>query len=372
MAQPALEVNQPVAKPNRLVALDAFRGATIALMVLVNDPGDGRHVYPPLAHADWNGWTPTDVVFPSFLWIVGVAMTLSMSTRLAQGMSRTKILTQVFRRALILFALGLIIYAYPRFDLSTQRILGVLQRIAICYLIASIIYLYFGIRDQVNWIVLLLAVYWLLMAFAPVPGYGPGRLDVEGNFAHYIDRIVLGNHNYHSAKTWDPEGIVSTLPAIATTLLGVMAGHILRMKRALAERTVWMFVLGNLLLAAGLICNIWLPINKKLWTSSFCLFMAGLDFVMLAIFVWLVDHLGYQRYVKPFFIMGMNAIGIYMIAELLDETLNGTHLHALIYENIFVPIASPVNASLLYAISYTLLMYLIAYILYRKKWFWRV
>jgi predicted acyltransferase len=277
--------------------------------------------------------------------------------------------------------LGLVVYAYPGFDLSTQRLLGVLQRIAICYLVAAAIYLTTHIRGQIVWIVSLLAAYWLLMTLVPVPGYGPGRLDVEGNFAHYIDRIVLGSHNYMWTKTWDPEGIVSTLPAIATALFGILAGHLLRLDRALAKRTAWLLLIGTLLIAAGLISNVWLPINKKLWTSSFSLFMAGLDFVIFAMFLWLVDGKGYKRAVKPLVIMGMNAIVVYMASELLDEVLSairwpaGGHvinLHTWIFATLFAPLAAPMNASLLFAIAYTLLMYLLAYGMYRRGWFVRI
>ncbi len=355
----------------RLVSLDAFRGATIALMVLVNDPGDGRHSYAPLQHSQWNGWTITDVVFPSFLWIVGVAITLSLGARLAAGVPKAKLLLQAARRAAIIYVLGLIVYAWP-IDLSTQRVLGVLQRIAICYLIAAAIYLYCGLRGQLLWLAGLLVSYWLLMTLVPVPGYGPGRLDVEGNFAHYVDRMVLGAHNYHSTKTWDPEGIVSTLPAIATALLGIMAGRLIRVQRQLAERVVWMFVVGSALIALGMICNTWLPINKKLWTTSFSLFMGGLDFVLLAVFIWLVDHLGYQRYARPLVIMGMNSIAVYMASELGDVFLGATGWHESIYTAVFAPFASPANASLAYAVTYVLLMYAIAWGMYRLKWFWRV
>jgi predicted acyltransferase len=365
----------------RLVSLDAFRGATMALMVLVNNPGDGSHSYPPLEHSEWNGWTPTDVVFPSFLWVVGVATTLSLDRKLASGTPRARLFSQAFRRAVILYVLGLLVYVYPGMSLSTQRIMGVLQRIAICYLIATAIYLTTRLRGQIIWIVSLLAGYWLIMTLIPVPGYGSGRLDVEGNFAHYVDQLVLGAHNYRSAKTWDPEGVVSTLPAIATVLFGIMAGHILRLQRALSERTTWLFLTGNLLIASGLICDIWLPINKKLWTSSFSLFMAGLDFVIFAMFVWLVDGRGYQRAVKPLVIMGMNAITVYLASEFLDEALGAIRwssdghavtLHKWLYEHCFAPLASPVNASLLYAIAYVLLMYLLAYGMYRRGWFLRV
>ncbi len=367
--------------PGRLVSLDAFRGAIIALMVLVNDPGDGRHVYAPLQHADWHGWTITDVVFPSFVWIVGVAMTFSMAKRLAAGVSRSQIFTQALLRAAILYGLGLFLYAFPHFDLSTQRVLGVLQRIAICYAIASAIYLTTGVRGQIVWIVALLGGYWLIMMLAPVPGYGAGYLDVKRNFAHYVDSIVLGRHNYAHTRTWDPEGIVSTLPAIATALFGILAGSILRMKRELAERTTWLFIAGNLLMAAGLICDIWLPINKKIWTSSFAIFMAGLDFVMLAICVWWIDGLGYKRAARPLVIMGMNAIVVYMVSELLDGALvtirwkvgdSTISAHDWLYRSLFVPLGSPINASLFYAIAYTLLMYLLAYGMYRRGWFFRV
>jgi predicted acyltransferase len=363
----------------RLVSLDAFRGATMALMVLVNTPGDGEHVYAPLSHSEWNGWTPTDVVFPSFMWIVGVAMTISLARRLAAGASRAQIFAQAFRRAVILYVLGLVIYAYPAFDLSTQRVLGVLQRIAICYLIATAIYLNTRIRGQILWIISLLGGYWLLMTLVPVPGYGAGHLDLERNFAHYIDRIVLGSHNYLSTKTWDPEGIVSTLPAIATVLFGIMAGHILRLPRTLSQRAAWLLGAGILLIAAGEVCNIWLPINKKLWTSSFSLFMAGLDFALFAMVLWLVDVRGYKRFLKPLIIMGMNAIAVYMASELLDQVLDVIHLssggqmitlHSWLY-GLFTAVASPINASLLFAIAYTLLMFGLAYVMYRRQWFLR-
>jgi predicted acyltransferase len=386
MSQPSVGVAAaanavPASIAGRLLSLDAFRGATMALMILVNTPGDGAHVYWPLEHAKWNGWTPTDVVFPSFLWIVGVAMTLSLGRRLARGDSRAVLFRQAARRAGILFVLGVLVYVYPAFDLSTQRILGVLQRIAICYLAATAIYLTTRLRGQIVWIVSLMAVYWLLMAFAPVPGYGAGRLDLEGNFAHYIDRIVLGSHNYLWTKTWDPEGIVSTLPAIATCLFGVLAGHVVALRRSLGERCLRLLGIGVVLLAAGLICNLWLPINKKLWTDSFTLFMGGLDFVLFAGFLWLVDALGWHRVVKPLVILGMNAIVVYLASELVDEAFTWVHwtgaggkvvLRDWLYQHIFAGIASPYNASLLYAIAYVLTMYLLAWLLYRRGWFARV
>ncbi len=365
----------------RLVSLDAFRGATMAFMILVNSPGDGDHVYWPLEHAKWNGWTPTDVVFPSFLWIVGVAMTLSLGRRLARGDSRAALFRGALRRAAILFALGVLVYVYPGFNLSTQRILGVLQRIAICYAAAAGIYLTTRVRGQIVWIVALMAGYWLMMAFAPVPGYGAGRLDVEGNFAHYVDRIVLGSHNYLPTKTWDPEGVVSTLPAIATCLLGLLAGHIAGLRRSLGERCLRLAGLGAILLAAGLVINTWLPINKKLWTDSFALFMGGLDCVLFAGFLWVVDGLGQRRAVRPLVILGRNAIVIYLASEFLDEALSWVHwtaagervaLRGWLYDHLFASLAPPYNASLLYAIAYVLVLYGLAWALHRRGWFVRV
>jgi predicted acyltransferase len=360
----------------RLLSLDAFRGATIALMVLVNTPG-GPNTYGPLNHSEWNGWTITDTVFPAFLWIVGVAITLSLGKRIAAGVPKWRLFLQVLRRAGVIFGLGLIVYAAPDFNLSTQRLLGVLQRIAICYLIASAIYLTTRWRAQLVWIIGLLVSYWLIMMLVPVPGYGAGDLATGHNIANYADRVVLGAHNYAGTKDWDPEGLISTLPSIATVLLGIMAGHILKLKRDLSERTTWLYLAGSILIAAGLICNTWLPINKKLWTSSFSLFMGGMDFIIFAGFVWLIDGRGYRRLARPLVIMGMNAIAVYLASELLEEILSLIHVggpaspsvHEWIYQTLFAPLASPRNASLAYAICYVLLMYGIAYGMYKKSWF---
>jgi predicted acyltransferase len=365
---------QQIASPRaaRLVSLDAFRGATIALMVLVNTAGNGDTTYWPLKHAGWHGWTPTDVVFPSFLWIAGVAMTLAFDRRLSAGATRGTLMAQTLRRAAILYVIGLLLYGFPGYNLSTLRLMGVLQRIAICTLAGAAIWLTTATRGRVAWIVGLLATYWALMMLVPVPGYGAGRLDVEGNLAHYVDRVVLGAHNYADTKTWDPEGIVSTLPAIATLLMGTLAGQWMGAKRPLTQRLVWLAAAGVVLLALGLICHQWLPINKKLWTSSFAIFMAGLDCVLLAATSWVVDVRGWQRVVRPFVILGMNSIAVYVASEFVDVLLTTVNLREAIYRTIFVPLASPYNASLLYALAYTLTMFGIAWILYRRRWFIRV
>jgi predicted acyltransferase len=353
--------------PARLVSLDAFRGLTIAFMVLVNNAGSERDSYAQLRHADWHGWTLTDTVFPTFLWIVGVSITLSFSRRLAKGATRGALLRDAVRRAAILFLLGLAVYAFPHFNLGTQRILGVLQRIAICFLAGAALFLYTNTRGRIIALLTLLATYWVLMFYVPVPGYGPGRLDVESNFAHYVDQHVLGAHNYAHTKTWDPEGLVSTLPAIGTTIFGLLAGTLLA-----ARRLSRMVALGALLLVAGLVLDHWLPINKKLWTDSFCLFMAGFDFLLLTAFVWAVDLRGWRAPVRPFAILGLNAIAVYMASEFLAEALDAFHLQHRIYNSVFVPIASPANASLLYSLAFTAVMFLLAYVLYRRHWIIRV
>jgi predicted acyltransferase len=361
----------PIKAPARLLSLDAFRGAVMLLMVLVNDAG-GPHSYAQLEHSAWHGWTLTDTVFPSFLWIVGVAITLSLGKRLEAGVTPGQLLPKIFRRSVLLYVLGLAVYAFPAFSWQQQRLLGVLQRIAICYFIASVIFLYTGLRAQIAWIIGLFTAYWLLMALVPVPGYGAGHYDVDRNFAHYIDRIVLGSHNYGQTKTWDPEGIVSTLPAIGSALLGIMAGHVLRVKQTLTWRRRRLLVIGAFLIALGLVWNIWLPINKKLWTDSFATFMAGLDFAALALFIWIVDERGCQKAVLPLRIVGMNAITIYLASEFLAEFLDASSLHRYTYAHWFAPFASPMNASLLWALAFTLLLYSLGHFMYRRQWFVRL
>jgi predicted acyltransferase len=366
----------------RLLSLDVFRGATIASMMLVNNPGTWNAVYPPLRHAVWHGWTFTDIIFPFFLWIVGVAMTLSFARRLAQGADRKILLLHTIRRAALIFALGLLLNGFPYYDLSTLRIPGVLQRIAVCYLIGGVIYLTTSIRAQGVWTAGLLLVYWLMMKLVPVPGYGAGVLDKEGNLAQYIDGLFLSGHMWAATKTWDPEGIISTLPAIATTLFGILTGHLLRSRRSPREKTAGLLITGGALLAAGLLMGVWLPINKNLWTSSYAVFMAGMASVIFGFCYWLVDVNGYKRWAMPFAIYGMNAITVYVLAGLLAKTLGvirvtgsdgaGLSLGRFIFDRIYAPLASPINASLLYALTYVLLFFAVSYLMFRRRWFVKV
>jgi predicted acyltransferase len=377
MAAASASTLEPLEPSGRLVSLDVFRGATIALMILVNTAGGFAVSYAPLRHADWDGWTPTDAVFPSFLWMVGLSLTFSLRRRLSAGVKRSALVPVILRRAMVLFLLGVFLYLFPRFNFSTARLLGVLQRIAICYATASVIYLFSGVRAQMAWIAGLLGTYTVLMLAVPTPGYGPGRLDVEGNFAHYVDRVVLGPHNYVHTETWDPEGIVSTLPAIATALFGVLAAYIVSLRRTLSQRVVRLLWTGSALMVAGWLFSSIMPINKKLWSPSFTLFMAGLDFAIFAGLLWVVDGWKARRWTGPFVIFGMNSIVIYMLAELGEILMNtlrvgGLSVRDWLYHQYFSPWLNPLNASLAFSLSYVALMFAVAYCMYRRRWFVRV
>jgi len=375
-------VARPDAASGRLMSLDVFRGATIAAMLLVNNPGDWGAVYAPLLHAPWHGWTFTDVIFPFFLWIVGVAMTLSFARRVERGESRSALMLHALRRSAIIFGLGLLLAGFPYYNLATIRIPGVLQRIAVCYLAAALIFLMSGLRGMILWTGGLLSVYWVLMKLVPVPGYGAGVLDKVGNFAQYVDSMVLRGHMWSATKVWDPEGIVSTLPAIATTLFGVLAGRILRLRLADAEKTAWLFVFGSSLMLCGSVMNWWLPINKNLWTSSYAVFMAGLAATVFAFCYWIVDVQGRRAWAQPFVVYGMNAIAMFVLAGLVAKSLGLVRvaaagggqisLSAWIFRSLYAPLASPKNASLMYALTYVLLFWAIAYFLYRRRIFLKV
>lgn len=366
----------------RLVSLDVFRGITIAAMVLVNNPGSWEHIYWPLEHASWHGWTPTDLVFPFFLFIVGVAITLAFGSRVESGRSKRDLYLKVIKRSLLIFAIGLFLNAFPYFSLSELRILGVLQRIAVCYLFASIIFLETKIRTQVVITIALLLTYWFLVKFIAAPGFAAGDLTKEGSLPSFIDRVVLGKHVWAQAKVYDPEGLLSTIPALATTLIGVLTGHWLRTKKSSYEKVAGLFVAGAVCVALGWAWNSLFPINKALWTSSYVLFTGGLALQLLAVCYWVIDIKGYRRWAKPFEIFGVNAIALYVGAGIMAELLglikltgaDGTKvsLGSWIYDNLFASWASPVNASLAFAIVFVLVWLGLMWVLFRRKIFIKV
>ncbi|HEX8115747.1 MAG TPA: DUF5009 domain-containing protein [Pyrinomonadaceae bacterium] len=367
----------------RLRSLDVFRGMTVAGMILVNNPGSWGAIYSPLEHAEWHGWTPTDLVFPFFLFIVGVSITLALSRRAESAGSKRDLYWKILRRSLIIFGLGLFLAGFPSFDLSTIRIPGVLARIAVCYLCTAVIFLNTDWRKQAYIAAGLLLGYWALMTLVPVPGFGAGMIgSKEGNLAAYVDRAVFGRHIWSQGKVYDPEGLLSTLPAIVTTLAGVLTGHLLRSRRTDTEKVSAMFVAGAACVAAGWAWNYWHPVNKPLWTSSYVLFTAGMALQLLAVCYWLIDIKGYRRWSVPFAVYGTNALAVFFLTGVAAELLGvirfkgaggkTVSLHGLIFNNLFLSWASPVNASLAFAVCFVLFWLGVMWLLYRKNIFIKV
>ena len=375
----------------RVYSLDVFRGATIAAMILVNNAGSYDHVYPQLLHAAWHGWTVTDWIFPFFLFIMGISLVFSFQNRQKKGQSRRQLIWHILRRSAILFALGLFINAFPfglipgsGFALETWRIPGVLQRISLCYLFSGLVFLYSNWRHRWYWIVGLLGLYGLALKLIPVPGYGSGILAPEGNLVWFIDSTLLGKHTWFFApvRGFDPEGIFSTIPAIASTLLGVQTAHWLKTGTSRQEITNKLFIAGHLSLVTGLLLSFWLPINKNLWTSSYVFFVNGWALICFAFLYWTIDVKGVRQGTKPFVIFGMNAITVFVVSELLASVLwavswikeTGEFItpHDALYNLLHVVIPGPVVASLCFALLYVLLMYLMAWFMWKMKWFVKI
>jgi predicted acyltransferase len=372
----------------RLISLDVFRGATMASMVIVNNPGDWGHVYAPLLHAEWHGWTPTDLVFPFFLFIVGVSITLSR---------KSASWASIARRAAIIFALGLFLAGYPRFDITTWRIPGVLQRIALCYLFAAGTYhvlvgrasdtVASGFRRTasvpliVTALALALAIaYWAILMLVPPPGGVAGDLTPEGNLGAHIDRALLGGHLWK--PRWDPEGLLSTIPAVSTTLLGLVAGLWLRSGAGADRKAYGLLAAGAAGVAVGVLWDTVFPINKNIWTSAYAVFTAGLGAMFLGLCYWIIDVRGWRGWTKPCVVLGSNAIALYVVSGLLADTLGvitlagpggaPMSLGRYLYLSYFVPLASPKNASLLYAVANFAVLFVLLAWMYRRRIFLRV
>jgi predicted acyltransferase len=374
----------------RRVSLDVFRGATILGMILVNNPGTWSAIYAPLRHAAWHGWTPTDLVFPFFLFIVGVAIPMAFERRLALGAPRGDLLRKTLRRAAVLFLIGLGMAAYGRvwgafagegLGLADLRIMGVLQRIALCYLAAAALFLFTSARTRLALSAALLLGYWAVLMLVPVPGAGAGQIDTpELTLAAYVDRLLLGGHLWAGADgLWDPEGLLSTLPAIVTTLLGVEAGRLLRRGTlSPTEHAVRLLVAGAALTAVGAMWGWAFPINKALWTSSYVLLTGGLACTVLGVCIWVVDVRGWRRWAHPFVVYGVNALLVFVASGLLARTLTLIHvpggrtLQAWIFETLFAPVGPPEVASLLYALTWVGAWYLVLLALYRRGIVWKV
>ncbi|MDA0328426.1 MAG: DUF5009 domain-containing protein [Gemmatimonadetes bacterium] len=363
----------------RLVSLDAFRGLTIAGMILVNNPGSWSFVYPPLAHAAWHGWTPTDLIFPYFLFIVGVATPFSFRRRLAEGAERSDLLRHIVRRSLMLILLGLAMRAIPDFDFFEMRWAGVLQRIGLVYLAAAGAYVYLGRRARWIGAGTLLVGYWALMTWVPVPGYGPGDLSPDGNLAAYLDRLLMGGHLWQGS--WDPEGILSTLPAIATALIGTFTGEWLQSGREPRVLTRGLLLTGSLLVPAGLAWGVVFPINKNLWTSSYVVFTAGTALLLLGSLYWLIDVKAKRGWWEQWMVVyGMNAIAVFVASGMLSKAmgrvrvggLDGTSLYNWIFENGFRSWAGDYNGSLAFAMTYVVLWLGVAWAMHARRLYLRI
>jgi predicted acyltransferase len=367
----------------RLLSLDVFRGMTVALMILVNNPGDWSHVYAPLLHAKWNGCTPTDLVFPFFLFIVGVSIVLALSAKKESGAADAAIYGKILKRGAIIFGLGLLLTLYPKFNFATMRIPGVLQRIALVYMVCSVIYLNASWRTQIWLGVGILLTYWGLMTLVPVPGVGYANLEPATNLGAWLDNLLLNGHLWASSKVWDPEGLLSTMPAVGTGIIGMLTGEWLRTSRSHHEKLTGMFAVGAVLIFIGFAWDMIFPINKSLWTSSYVLYTGGLALQTLGMVYFLVDVLGWKAWAKPFLYYGMNALFIFVASGIFVKTLSWIKigvdaagkelsLQKFLYNSLFVPFLSPIHASLAWALANISLFLLVGWALYKNKIFVKV
>jgi predicted acyltransferase len=390
----------------RLLSLDVFRGITVAGMLLVNNPGTWSAIYPPLEHAEWNGWTPTDLIFPFFLFIVGITTHLSLKSRRDRGASDADLVKQILRRGAIIYLLGFLMAAFPFYQWGATvegltnptlwdrivyrfehvRIMGVLARIGVVYIISALLTLRTTLKQQVVIVVALLYGYWFAVTLLPIPGQGMAGLFMnrpELTLEGYVDRLILGkNHIWSGSVTYDPEGILSTIPAVGTAILGVLAGRWIQQPRPLIERIAGLFAAGCLAMVAGLMWNWSFPINKNLWTSSYVVFTAGMACASLATIMWLIDEHDIRWWTKPFVIYGMNPIVAFVGSGVLARIIytlwkvqyegRPTPMETVIYKTVFEPFMEPRNASLAMAFATVLFWFAILAFLYRRKIFLKV
>ena len=399
----------------RLKSLDVFRGIAIASMILVNNPGSWKQVYPPLEHAEWHGCTPTDLVFPFFLFIVGCAMSFSLSkytqTAKKSGAAKSQLLEteeqknadkkpascflipasniywRIARRAAILFILGLLLNTFsialdvllnsaPVENFGKIRIMGVLQRISLAYFISAIAILNLSPRNQKLLAVAVLLGYWGALTVFAVGGYTAGELTPEGNLGGYVDRLILGSQHLYKGGPFDPEGLLSTLPAVVTVLTGYFTGEWLRVQQIKTRTSINLAICG---LSCAVIGHLWgflFPINKQLWTSSYVVFTAGWALLLLAACYETIEVRDW-KWGRPFEIMGLNAIFLFVASGIVARILLKTHIgsgetapttYTWIYENWFLPWAGPLNGSLAFAVTAVLFWWLILYGMYRRGW----
>ncbi|HEY0053899.1 MAG TPA: DUF5009 domain-containing protein [Pedobacter sp.] len=384
-------MNENITAPNtRLLSLDVFRGLTVAAMILVNNPGDWGNIYAPLKHAEWHGCTPTDLIFPFFLFIVGVSIAFSLGTKKKNGVPDKAIIISIIKRSAILFLLGIIlalipdIFIDPLKALSTIRIPGVLQRIALVFLVCAILFYKTGIKTQIILFAFILIVYWVLMTLVPVPDGTAPNLEKETNLGAWLDRTLLTeSHLWKLSKTWDPEGILSTLPAIASGISGVLTGLWLRRKDLRANKKIYfMLISGFISCISAFLWDNYFPMNKALWTSSYVLFTSGLALIMLALLYWIIDIRQVKSFTKPFLVYGVNAITVFFLSSIMAKLFNfikvvdasgaDVSLKTWLFQSFFVPNFSPLNASLAWALCFVFFWLAILWWMYNQKIFIKV
>jgi len=419
----------------RLISLDVFRGLTILLMTIVNNPGDWGHVYSPLLHADWHGCTPTDLVFPFFIFIMGVAVPLAMPDKKYDNTTFNKILIRSLRmlclgiffnffgriqlfgldgipllagRLIITIAVGyalmgsfsskiknilafsiLFIYLFLAYSgieaYQDVRLPGVLQRIAIVYFVVSLLYLKTTQKTQIITGIFLLLAYWALMTLIPVPGIGAANLEKGTNLASWIDSILLKGHMYRGTITWDPEGILSTIPSIVNGIIGLLIGQLLQLQQPKTEIAKRMAVIGVALIIGGLLWSIVFPLNKSLWTSSYVLFTSGLAATCLSLLYYVIDIADYKKGFKPFLIWGVNPMIVFFTSQIIPQALvmiefqnphntaEKINLLNYLYRFGIAPLFSnPMTASLAGALVYVAIWTFILWILYKNKLIFKV
>jgi predicted acyltransferase len=370
----------------RLLSVDIFRGLMVAGMILVDNPGSDERAYWPIVHAEWNGWTPADFIFPSFLFLVGVAMIYSFQARLQRGETRGQILAHAAKRTAMLIVLGILMNGFPVFHLADWRIEGVLQRIAVCYFAAAILVLWSDWKGQIAGIVICLLGYWAILWFVPVPGFGmPGRdipfLDMNGNIVAWLDRALFSGRLYDGTR--DPEGLISNIPALATALCGVLTGQWLRSARGERTKLAGLLAAGACGAMLGKVWNIWFPINKHMWTSSFVVWSAGLSLLFLAVLYWVVEIRVWRGgWTLAFLVFGMNPIVGYIADALVYGPAyswhvkgpNGTpiNLHEFAFGYLSALPVSVAAASLTYSLLAVTFCWVLAWLLYRKRIFVKI
>jgi len=379
LSQTAIPADVSTPTQQRMLSLDVLRGLTVALMILVNNAGDGKVSYAQLRHSVWNGCTVTDVVFPMFLFIVGASIALAFRRRLSQNVSRGAILFQVSKRSVLIFLIGLVLNALPFFQFNDLRYYGVLQRIAICYALASLVYLYGGVAGSAAAILTAIVGYWFLMLHVRVPGYGMPGVDVAvlspaGNLAAWLDRLLVPTAHLYRHSVYDPEGLLSTIPAVATTLFGVLAGSLLQTPRIAWRKASVLLLAGIVLLSAGLVWAHWFPLNKRVWTSSYALFTAGISMLALGLLFWFIDGPPrVRRGLTPWLVLGTNALTAYIFSEVLAIALSaitlsrGESLQRFLYGMLPQLLGSPPLVSVIYSILFVIVCSLPVLYLYRHK-----